>query len=185
MAWADLNNNFEQNQDVAPYSQFNFVEAEERRRLWTILVSSDWLDNSCRIYTCSPLQSDALLPSNAHDHDITPTSILPLSLHTPTPLHCLIFRSRLSVLARTITDRAFSLQVPPSWNTILELNAELSRVAEELPECFAFEWEEGAIRCWSREREGREGEAVREEEETRVEIHLVLRGMFIRLHRPL
>lgn len=50
-----------QNRDPSSFKCFTPLEAEERRRLWTILLSLDWLDNSGRTYLCSPVQCDTLV----------------------------------------------------------------------------------------------------------------------------
>ncbi|KAK4704171.1 hypothetical protein P7C70_g2040, partial [Phenoliferia sp. Uapishka_3] len=193
---------YEPNRDPSSSSsaRFGYIEAEERRRLWTLVTSSDWLENHGRTYHCSPSQADTLvslikphlakpttpqpqtdpssyqLPSNASDGDITSSGIIARPLTYPTPLLHLILKAQIATFARTITDRIYSIQFPPSWATVLELNAEFQRLENSLPQCLVFEWSNGAVKPFE--------EATKPMDHAKILVHLLLRQQCIRLHRP-
>lgn len=186
-----------QNRDPALYHRFGYLEGEERRRLWTLLYTSDWIDNIGRTYTCSPAQFDTYvrfpafplrptlpnhasclqLPSNARDEEVTDQGVVSRPLAIATPMLHLLFKAQVAALARAITDRVFAIQLPPSWATILELNSELTRIDNSLPPVLAFEWVNGAVKPF--------GDETTPMDSARVLVHLLLRQQFIRLHRPL
>ncbi|KAI5480949.1 hypothetical protein MNV49_006759 [Pseudohyphozyma bogoriensis] len=163
------------NRDPGSYSGLSFAEAEERRRIWTLLVSFDWINSIGRTYFCSPFQHDTLLPGNSQDDDISAQGVLTRPLSTPTPILQLLFNAQIATVARSITDRALGIQLVPSLTVLLELNAELSRIDETLPPCLNFEWISGAVAPF--------GEEVTLLDFMRVDVNLAVRHQFLRLHR--
>lgn len=185
-----------QNRDPSTCPRFGFIECEERRRLWTLVSSFDWLDNHGRSYQCSQSQSDTLvclpkallsavadlftanqLPSNVRDEDVTEQGVITRPLTFPTPMLHLLLKAQIANFARSITDRIFSVQFPPSWAMLLELNAEFSRLDNSLPQCLSFEWVNGAVKPFEDETKPLDG--------AKILVHLYLRQQCIRLHRPL
>ncbi|KAL8276401.1 hypothetical protein RQP46_011199 [Phenoliferia psychrophenolica] len=165
-----------QNRDPAASPFFGFIECEERRRLWTLVSTFDWIENHGRTYKCHPAQSDTLPPSNVRDEDVTDTGIITRPLSTPTPILHLLLKAQIAAFARTITDRIYSVQFPPSWAMLLELNAEFSRLDNGIPQCLAYEWVGGSVKPFEDE--------TKPLDSAKILVHLLLRMQCIRLHRP-
>lgn len=144
-----------------------------------MLLVGDWTESPGRTYNCSVKQYDTQLPANASDDAVTEEGILARPLHLPTPILELLYTFQIATLARQITDSAYAIAPLPSWTTLMDLHMDLSHFDAALPACFAFEWEAGAVKRFGRE------EADHGLEMMRVNVQLALRGLFVRLHRPL
>ena len=116
-------------------------------------------------------------PSNVRDEDVTSVGLITRPLAHPTPILHLILKAQIAAFARSITDRIYSVQFPPSWAVILELNAEFSRLDSMLPQCVAYEWVNGSVKPFEDETRPMDG--------AKILVHLLLRQQCIRLHRPL
>ncbi|KAH8918939.1 hypothetical protein BT69DRAFT_532344 [Atractiella rhizophila] len=164
------------NRDPTKLARFNHIEIEDRRRLWALIVSTDWLHDSGRTYMCAPLQYDAMAPANAREEDITETGVITRPVATPTMMLYLVFKLQIASAARQITDRSFGFQLIPSYQNILELNNELVRLEQSLPPCLGLEWEQGQAKPLPAN--------AGPPEFLRFFVHLMLKQQYIRLHRP-
>jgi len=164
-----------QNREPAILYPFSIVEAEERRRLWALLVTADWTEPQGRTYTVSPSHYDTLLPTNATDDDLTDVAVVPRALPSPTNALCLLLRTGIASAARGVTDRAFGISLV-NFGRVVDISRELDLLDQGLP---PFEWnkESGTILPF--------GEAVGAFEWARVVVHLQMRQQFVRLCRPL
>ena len=155
---------------------FGYVEAEERRRLWALLVTADWSEPQGRTYTVSPSHYDTLLPTNAADDDLSDSAVVPSPLPGPTNALCLLLRTGIASAARGVTDRAFGIQLV-TFNRVLEISQELDVLDGGLP-ALAWSSESGTVLPFG---EGQVGAF----EWARVVVHLEMRRQFLRVWRPL
>ncbi|PWY89284.1 hypothetical protein BO70DRAFT_164721 [Aspergillus heteromorphus CBS 117.55] len=114
-------------------------QGEIRRRVWTFVRQADLL---CSFQIGLPsmirtTDSDTDLPRNLYDDDFDETcQELPPSRppNEPTPISYLIAKSRLTFAFGGVMESTSSLLPPTSYDRIMELDAELRRARDLIPE---------------------------------------------------
>ncbi|EPS40914.1 hypothetical protein H072_5207 [Dactylellina haptotyla CBS 200.50] len=123
--------------DIPPY------HVEMRRRLWNVLSCMDLLE-SIRIGLPSIVragESDAMLPSNIHDHEFDEDSKVlppsrPMSEHTP--MSYMIAKSKLASVFGRAVQMINMIRPAPQYDDILRLDAEARKVYSSMPDFLKF-----------------------------------------------
>ncbi|GAA5996592.1 hypothetical protein JCM5350_006754 [Sporobolomyces pararoseus] len=153
----------------------DLIEAEDRRRLWYILVALDALAQSERVSIISSDQYDTQAPANALDYDITSRGLTTRPFPTFTPKLYLELLHNLGNYNSLISQSFFSVKPrePITWSKIVDSNAGLDRLKASFP---ALEWRSGLVEPL--------GEDSFDSDRFRVLAHTTLLKLDIRVNRP-
>ncbi|GAA5968748.1 hypothetical protein JCM3765_000855 [Sporobolomyces pararoseus] len=151
------------------------VEAEDRRRLWYILVALDALAQPGRVSIISSDQYDTQAPASAFDNEITPLAITTRPFPTFTPKLYLELLHKLGNYNSLISQSFFSVKPkgPITWSKIVDSNVGLDRLKASFP---ALEWRSGLVEPLP--------EDSFDSDRFRVLAHTTLLKLDIRVNRP-
>ncbi|KAM5456177.1 hypothetical protein MaudCBS49596_001198 [Microsporum audouinii] len=131
-----------------PYDR---LELEIKRRIWWHIASTDWVfafisGPQAGTYMVHPYQMHVDLPSNADDHEITPSSCPNKPLTEPTEVTYLIFRCKLSMLLVEFMETANKEGLEfneMDYDQVLAFDKKIGEFIATVPYFFQHEESEG------------------------------------------
>ncbi|EFR00541.1 C6 zinc finger domain-containing protein [Nannizzia gypsea CBS 118893] len=137
------------NKSLRQQGQYNKLDLEIKRRLWWHIASTDWVyafisGPQTGIYIVQPHQMHVDLPSNADDHEITPSSCPNKPLTEPTEVTYLILRCKASKMFVEFMETANKKGVgihELEYDQILAFDKKINEFFAALPYFFQVETE--------------------------------------------
>ncbi|KAL1302497.1 hypothetical protein AAFC00_002887 [Neodothiora populina] len=125
--------------DPRPYPTITPFQAEMRRRVWSFVRQADIMF-SFQFGLPSMIRSDHVdteMPRNLYDDELHEdmTELPPSRTDSEiTPMSYMIAKARLAFLFGKIVDRTQSIHMPPSYDEVMKLDAELREAHESTPQ---------------------------------------------------